>query len=51
MIPVEYFRLRREAMDRLVEMNCYSREKEEYQYSVSRCIDGNGAKWIKNEQQ
>lgn len=32
-------------------MNRYSREKEEFQYSVSRYIDGNGAKWIKNEQQ
>ena len=49
--PVEYFRSRREVMDRLVELNCYSQDKETYQYGVSRCVDGNGAKWIKNEQQ
>ena len=49
--PIEYFRFRREAMDRLVELNCYSREKGTYQYGVTRYVDGNGAKWIKNEQQ
>ena len=36
---IEYFRFRSEAMDRLMELNCYSRDKGIYQYGVSRYVD------------
>lgn len=49
--PIEYFRTRREAMARLMELGYYSQTPENVIHSCGRCLDGNGTKWIKNEQQ
>lgn len=46
---IEYFRTRREGQYRLVEMNCFSQDKEIYQYGLSCFPDGNGAKWKQSE--
>lgn len=46
---IEYFRTRKEAQYRLVEMNCFSQEKENYEYGISCFPDGNGAKWKQYE--
>lgn len=48
--PIECFRTRKEAMARLVELGCYSQTPENVRHTCGRCPDGNGAKWIRNEQ-
>lgn len=44
---VEYFRTRKEAMHRVVELNCFSKDKDKYQYGSTWFPDGKGAKWKK----
>lgn len=44
---VEYFRTRKEAMYRVAELNCFSRDKDIYRYGSTWFPDGKGAKWEK----
>lgn len=41
----EYFRTRREAMARLVELNCYNPRPQNVRYTCGRCHDGTGPRW------
>lgn len=45
MEATEYFRTRREAMARLVELNCYNLHPQNVRYTCGRCPDGTGPRW------
>lgn len=42
---IEYFRTRREAMTRLIELGCYNQHPVNVRYSCGRCPDGTGPRW------